>query len=319
MILAIGIPWGAIIGVAAFLLILLPILIYPPLIGMILFRVLLVRTGPEKWTRECPTNDPEQIAMFEKGVAWHEQHKDRCQPVETVSDGLRLVGEFYDFGSDKTVLVMPGRSDSLYCSYFWAVPYAEKGLNVLVYDPRAHGMSEGKYNTVGFEEQKDVAAWIRYLQENTATKAIVLHGICVGIPGGLYTMTKPDAPEIVKCIVVEGMFSNFHESLKNHLIELKKNTSVTVPCINFWFRHFTGHTMHYGPVDVIHKLKTPLLMLHSQEDPYSLPHTAQELYDAAGSEHKELVWFPNGGHSRLRLVDPEKYDRVIHNFLDSLE
>ena len=78
----------------------------------------------------------------------------------TSFDGLKLIAEYYDFGFDKTAIIMPGRRECLIYSYFYAFPYKDAGVNVLVIDQRAHGLSEGKYSTCGIFEAKDVIDWI---------------------------------------------------------------------------------------------------------------------------------------------------------------
>ena len=86
-----------------------------------------------------------------------------------------------------------------------------------------------------------------------------------------------------------------------------------------WMKKYTGHSMRVGPINVIEKLDKPLLMLHSKEDIYSTPEYAQKLYDLAGTENKQLVWFEKGRHSMLRITDTERYDNAIVAFLNKLE
>jgi esterase/lipase len=114
------------------------------------------------------------------------------------------------------------------------------------------------------------------------------------------------------------MHANFYESVRNHMIEKRRSTFVTLNLIDRWMRHYTGHTMKYGPIDVIGKLDKPLLMLHSREDRYSTPEYAEKLYDLAGCEEKRLVWFDHGKHSMLRITDTELYDESIAEFLAKL-
>ena len=48
------------------------------IMSLALYRVLLVRTKPEKWGRECSMpEDVEYRGMFEDGVAWREKYRDR--------------------------------------------------------------------------------------------------------------------------------------------------------------------------------------------------------------------------------------------------
>ena len=102
------------------------------------------------------------------------------------------------------------------------------------------------------------------------------------------------------------------------MIELKKPTEPFLSLVNMWMKLYTGHTMNFGPADVMGKMHKPLLMLHSKEDLYSLPCEAEKLYEKCAGEPKELVWFSKGAHSQLRNADKEKYDDAVRDFLDRI-
>ncbi|MBO5866930.1 MAG: alpha/beta hydrolase, partial [Clostridia bacterium] len=210
------------------------------------------------------------------------------------------------------------RTEALKYGYYFAIPYAKLGLNVLVVDPRGHGLSDGEFNTVGFEESKDQVAWIKHLQQQFGIKSVILHGICIGAAGGMYALTSGNCPPIVDGFVTEGMFANFYQSMKNHLIEKKKPVFIMIDLIDAQMKKYTGHSMKFGPIDVIDKLQTPLLMLHSKKDPYSTAEYAQKLFDKAGSQHKDLVWFEHGDHSMLRITHTDQYDNAIAQFVSQI-
>ncbi len=284
------------------------------IVGYIIFAMHLKRTKKSKWTRECSCNEEIQVAMYDEGVAWSERHREKKQDVHIVSEGLNLYGEFYDFGSEKTVILVGGRTEGLRYCYYFARPYEESGYNILSIDNRAHGESDGKYNTVGFEEHKDLLNWAKYIREHHHTETVIFHGICIGSAGSLYALTKEGCPDYIKAIVADGMFPTFLDSFRNHMIELKK-PMFGLPFIEAWMKICTGHSMKYGPIDVIEKLDRPILMLHGTDDRYSLPEAAEQMFEMCPSKQKKLVWFDGGTHSRLRYLDPEKYDREIKSFL----
>ena len=276
----------------------------------------LRRKTPDKWARELQSHDPLSVQMDEEGMAWHEKFLEFKKDAHITRDGIDLYGEYYDFGHDRSVFILSGRTESLRYGYYFAIPYAEAGWNVLVVDPRAHGLSGGEFNTVGFEESRDQLAWARYLHDEEGVRQVLFHGICIGAAGGTLALTSEDCPDYIVGIVADGMFANFGESMKNHLIERKKPVFMFYGMIDMWMKHYTGHSMSYGPIDVIHKQNRPMLMLYSREDPYSVPAFAQKLYDKLGTDKKQLVWFPHGAHSMLRVTDTERYDNAIKAFLN---
>ena len=278
----------------------------------------LKRRSKEQWGRN-PTFQSELSKQMDKeGLNWQKQHQAYKQDVHIFNQGLNLYGEYYDLGFDKAVMILSGRTDSLRYGYYFAKPYADAGFNILVIDSRAHGLSDGEYNTLGFEESKDAIAWVKFLEQTYSIKIVVFHGICIGAAGGMLAITSPDCPDCVKGIVTEGMFANFGESMKNHLIERKKLWFPVMQCIDFWCKKYTGHSMRKGPIDVISSLSKPLLMIQSKMDPYSTVDNAKILYDLCPTEDKKLVLYDRGGHSMLRVTDTQKYDSEITLFLHRL-
>lgn len=287
-----------------------------PVLSYILYSVLLVRTKPGKWGRECSIpDDAEYKRMFDIGIDWDAKYGGCKHEVSVTSDGLRLVGEYFDFGSDKAVIIIPGRMESLLYSYFFAEPYRRAGYNVLVIDNRSHGLSEGRYSCLGYKEYRDLIAWSRYLHDTEHVGSVVLHGICIGSSGALFALTSPECPDYLDGMVAEGMYTSFSESFKNHMIEMKKPL-FPIFYVTMWIiRIFSGaDVVHDGPFKRIRALKKPILFLHSREDIYSLPVKAEALY-ADCHAPKELVWFPTGAHSRIRINHMQQYDDAIAVFL----
>lgn len=273
------------------------------------------RSPRNPWNGDPASFSPEQKRMDAEGMAWYHDHETYARDVHIVRDGLRLYGQYFDFGSDRAVIMLSGRTDCHRYAYFYAKPYAEAGLNVLVIDARAHGKSDGEFNSLGFEEGRDALAWASMLHEEQGIGTVIFHGICIGAAAGMLAITASDCPDYIKGIVTDGMFPNFGESLKNHLIERKKPIILLYWLIHRRHIHFTGHDMDVGPLDVIGRLDRPLLMLHGLADRYSKPDDAQKLFDLAGTEQKSIVWFEKGEHSLLRYIDAPRYDEAIRDYL----
>ena len=285
------------------------------IVSHILYTMHLKRTKPEKWTRGCSCNEPDQMKMYDEGLEWSKKNAQYKKDLHIVNEGLNLYAEYYDFGYDKALIFIAGRTEGLGYGYYFSKPYPEMGFNVLTIDPRAHGESDGKYNTLGYEEHKDLIAWAKLLHDEYSIKKIVLHGICIGSSCALMALVSDNCPDYIDGMIAEGMYPNFSESFKNHMIELEKPIFPALQMVNMWMRIYTGHSMRKGNIDIIHRLEKPILMLHSKEDIYSTPENAQKLYDKVPHENKELVWFEHGAHSKLRITDTERYDSAVKAFL----
>ena len=273
-----------------------------------------------KWGRGIPDDIPDDSReMYDIGIAWANAHADKKRDVHIKRGDIDLYGEYYDLGGERCAVILSGRSECLIYGYYFAIPYANSGCNILVVDPRAHGLSGGEFNTVGFEESLDDIEWLKFMRDEFGVKSFILHGICIGAAGGMFAITNPDCPAEVEAIVTEGMFPNFAESMKNNLKERKKPVLGLLGLINMWMKHYTGHSMKYGPINVIDKLDRPLLMLQGKKDRASLPENGAKLFELAGTKEKRIVYFDEGRHSMLRYTDTEKYDTAISEFIKTLD
>ncbi|MBP5177420.1 MAG: alpha/beta fold hydrolase [Clostridia bacterium] len=304
-------------GALALLGVILP-LILTIFISRKIYLYHFFRDDPQKWGRVCSwEQNKEQVEMYEKGLEWFEANKQFKKDVHIVNrEGMDLYGEYFDFGHDKAVLIHQGRTEACRYSYFFAPPYQKAGFNVLVIDPRAHGLSDGKYNTLGNKESGDIVEWCAFLHDEMAIKKIVLHGICIGSAAALYALTKDDCPDYIRGLVAEGMYADFYDSFKNHIIELKHPTFPVLQECDLWAKKYAGIPMKYGPKCVIVMYDKPLLMLHSAMDPYSLPDKAVKLFESCPSKSKRFKMFPTGQHSHLRAVYEKEYDEEIVSFLE---
>ena len=285
------------------------------LISNVIFTVLFVRDKKDKWTRTVSWDNEEQRQMFALGAKWGEKYEKYMTQVSIQSGKFKLVGDYFDFGNKKAVIVIPGRMEAGTYSYYFSEPYRLAGYNVMAIDNRSHGLSEGRYNTIGLKEYKDILNWAKFLHDEKGIETIVIHGICIGSATALYACVAKNSPDYIKGMVADGMYVNFHESLKNHLIEKKKPTFPFTGEIMgmMWLVAGKSAKIH-SPIREIKKLKKPILFIYSKEDTYSVPELGQKLYDTCPSP-KRLVWFDHGVHSHVRINDEKKYDQTVVDFL----
>ena len=273
----------------------------------------------ESWGRVCSApNNPEQMKMWNDGIEYMAQYNDKKEDVTITNDGLKLCGEFYNFGKKKTALFLCGRCECALYAYYYAKPYVESGYNLLFIDPRAHGFSEGKLSTAGIKEGEDALAWMKYISKEKKQEKFVIHCVCVGGSAGLIAATKEEGKELVEKIVVDGLFINFKESYKRHYIDQGHKLFPVFYQVWFWFRMYTGVSINLSnPYKHVQELETPILFLHTRNDKFSLPDKAQQLFDVCTSKGKKIVWFDKGTHSHIRNNETEKYDSSVKEFLTS--
>lgn len=288
------------------------------IIAYIVYSKTLMRGKSGSWGREhC--SEPGCIpleTMWERGLAWKKTTESYIKEVEIKSnDGFKLVGEWFDYGFDKTVIILPGRRETLVYSYFYAKPYKDAGVNVLVIDQRAHGFSEGKYSTCGIKEAEDVSLWMKYLHDELKQNEIFIHGICVGTCCTSMVVAKYK-PNYLKAIILDSMFISYKEIYKNHYLESGHKLFPVFYQIWIWFRLFTKCNINVSnPERYMSSFDLPTLFIWGTKDIYCLPEKSKILFEKCASKQKEIEWFEGAEHSRVRLYDEERYDSLVSDFL----
>ena len=288
------------------------------IVAYIVYSKTLKRGSGGHWGRE-QCSEPGCVpleTMWERGIKWKNKNKSFIKELTVKSkDGLKLVGEWFDYGFDKTVIILPGRRETLVYSYYYAKPYQQCGVNVLVIDQRAHGLSEGKYSTCGIKEAEDVSVWMSYLHDELKQKEIYLHGVCVGTCVTSIASTKYK-PDYLKAIILDSAFITYKEIYKNHYVELGHKLFPVFYEIWMWFRLLTKCNINDArPEKYLPDLSLPVLFIWGDQDKYCLPEKSKILFEKCGSKNKQLEWFEGAEHSRVRLNNEERYDALICDFL----
>lgn len=281
------------------------------------YSEMFIRTSPDKWARgnSCPENE-EHSVMFNAGMKWGEENASYKEDIEITSkDGLKLKGEYFNFGYDRAALILAGRAETVLYCYYFADLFQKAGCNVIVVDPRACGLSEGKYTTAGMKEGEDAGLWIDYIHERYGIEEFFIHGICVGSAEAIYVAAAHQA--YLKGIILEGPYSAFYKVL---LMRTKNHGKPTFPvCLQMaiLYKKLAGvNVFKNKPIEEIKKVEVPALFLCGREDKSNSPDDFELIYNACGSAKKKFVWFDHGAHSHLRIVNLEKYDSEVIDFIN---
>ncbi|MCB0457859.1 MAG: alpha/beta fold hydrolase, partial [Flavobacteriaceae bacterium] len=89
--------------------------------------------------------------------------------------------------------------------------FKEMGYDVLLYDARACGESEGEIVSLGYYEKEDLIAAVNYLK-GIGKKEIAVYGFSQG--GATAIMAASGIPDL-KCIISEATFDNLENAIDN--------------------------------------------------------------------------------------------------------
>ena len=216
--------------------------------------------------------------------------------------------------SNKWVITVHGYTSEGINMSSYAKNYYDMGYNVLIPDLRSHGLSEGDYIGMGWDDRLDIIDWINTILEYNPNAEIVLHGVSMGA-ATVSMVSGEDLPSNVKAIVADCGYTSVWDEFAYQLDDLFSlpefpilNVSSLVAKVRAGY--FLGEA---STLKQVAKSKTPILFIHGDEDDFVPYYMMEELYNATSSE-KEMLTIKNAGHAKASEVDPETYWTTDSNF-----
>ena len=231
------------------------------------------------------------------------------------SDRLTLRGAWIPAdGSDKAIIILPGHNSS-YDFDVYRAPYLHAaGFNALLFDFRAHGRSDGKHMTFGYEERRDVLGAIEFLH-GRGIKHIGLLGFSYG--GIVSMVTAPVCPDI-EAVISDGGPARMRTAIAARGVEMGFPAWLTRPIawliIAMTSARLGVDLFNYEAIRWVGRITPrPILFVHGDKDQY-LP-DFDELYQAAQMP-KELWRVPEAGHTTASQLYPEEHARRVVEFFN---
>jgi hypothetical protein len=210
------------------------------------------------------------------------------------------------------VVILHGHNNS-YDFYNYRAPFLhEAGFNVLLFDFRAHGRSEGKHMTFGYEERRDVLGAVDFLHER-GMRHIGLLGFSYG---GIVSMVSAPICPNIEAVVSDGGPARMRTAIAQRGVEMGFPLWLTTPMayliIGMTSLRLGVNLFHFEALRWVGKIAPrPILFIHGDLDQY-LPDFDQ-LYQAAGLP-KELWRLPDAGHTTASQLYPEEHNRKVIEF-----
>lgn len=307
---------GAIVGF--FLIVVLPMLLATMPIAKKLYKKDWVRSEEgTQFPRGCSAPEIDwHLDMFNQGMKWREENLEFMKEVQITSLGDKLYGEYFDFGFEKTIILLPGRAETCWYATYYGEPFKKAGYNLLSIDPRAHGLSEGDLITFGVYEAKDTLEWAKFLHDECGVKHICLYGLCGGGTSACLALTDKDCPSYIDLFMNDGMPYSFLRVFK---LRTKHGGHPTFPVTQefaFLMKKNAGvNAYKLNNAKLVKKIKIPTLCMGGTLDFSAPPGDLKKIYDNSAAEDKEVHVFDNCRHSHLRYDSKEEYDNLVIDFL----
>lgn len=231
-------------------------------------------------------------------------------------DGLRLHGRYYQVREGAPLQIqMHGYRGHPLRDFCGGNKLArEAGLNTLVIEERAHCESEGHTISFGVNERWDCLAWAEYAARRWPGVPISLAGISMGAATVLMASDLP-LPEEVKAIVADCGYSSPRAIIKHVCWSLPRYFRVLYPFTSFSAALF-GRFDPDGAsaVGAVSNSSLPILLIHGEADDF-VPCSMSREIAAACAGPVRLETFPGAAHGSSYLSDPERYRRLVLDFL----
>ena len=216
-----------------------------------------------------------------------------------------------------TILLFPGNGGSKASQLLApAQVFHSLGYDTLLVDFRGVGGSSGNTTTLGIREAKDVAMSVSYAENSNFKHPFVLYGVSMGSAAILKAIANEKVnPEAV---ILELPFARLLDAVRSRLRAIRVPTFPMAELMVFWGgvqQGFNGFT--HNPANYANQVKCPTLLLQGELDKWT---TAAEIAQLLQSFHgfKQLVVFPNTGHSLLVTVDKDLWMRSVDDFLEAI-
>ena len=239
----------------------------------------------------------------------------------SAGDSIRISGWFFKSASTTPAPAI------LLCHGIWtgrreclplALRFNNAGYNVLCFDFRAHGMSDGRFISVGHHETNDVLGALEYLASRSEVDRtrIGVIGFSMGAAASIQAAAKSNN---VAALVADSSYASFLDAAKYSFRLVTRVPHFPIASMaTAWAKWIVRvDASQLRPVDVIGRIAPrPVMIAHGALDEIVPVRHAHTLFKAA-DEPKELWIAPDAHHVGARDMDPDGYFERLERFFNS--
>lgn len=232
-------------------------------------------------------------------------------------DGLTLRGWFIPASSPRgAVIFCHGHAGSMDPDLKYAPAFHARGYDVLMFDFRAHGRSDGNLVSMGSLEQQDLLGAVDFLRQ----RGIERLGVLGFSMGGRVAIGAAPQTEAIVAVVSDGGPATMLAAVAAGARErgMPGFLTVLIAGLTLWLagrRVGCNLAEADAPRWVSRLAPRALLLVHGERDPYVSTAAVQALFAAAG-QPKELWIVPQAGHRRADELRPDEYLARVIGFFD---
>jgi pimeloyl-ACP methyl ester carboxylesterase len=222
----------------------------------------------------------------------------------------------------RCVVLVHGYADAKVGAIAWAPLWHSLGFNVLAFDLRAHGESEGTFSTAGYYERHDLNAVINLIRAERAhdTREVILFGVSMG--AAVVTAAAATRDDLA-AVVLESPFADFRRTAMIHIDLLGMPGPLFQRAALRVAEWLSGADFDaVRPVDLIPRLRCPVMVVVPELDVLVAPNEVAALRSAVGARESlggsapDIFWLVPGAEHALPLeAVPAEYREQLSEFL----
>ncbi len=190
--------------------------------------------------------------------------------------------------------------------------------NIMFFDYRAHGESEGVSTTIGAHEIADVLAAHDVLTSHEKIKHLPIVGIGFSMGGATLLGAAVQGAEF-KALVLDSVYKRLDEQIAKMFTH--KTGLPAVPfmqiCGSMYSYFFDWRMSDVNPHEWIQKVQMPIFIIHAKNDTLADSKIANELFEAKSGQ-KKLWIVDEAPHATIFKHYPLEYTAQVNAFLSSL-
>ena len=235
-------------------------------------------------------------------------------------DGLRISGWFFAAEAEATPApavilchgIWTGRRECLPL----ALRFRAAGYNVLAFDFRAHGLSDGKFTSVGHRETNDVLGAVQYVKQRAEVDPhrIGVIGFSMGAAASIQAAARC---QDIAALVADSAYANFLDAARYSFKLVTRVPHFPLASLAMQWGKWIANVdaAQLRPIDVVGQISPrPVMIAHGALDEIVPVRHAHSLFKAAG-EPKELWIEPTAHHVGARDTNTDAYFATVERFL----